>query len=175
MNIFPHYSQSFQRILSMIIAALLVNLLPTRVNAEAPISMHGMFDNLSGLSLSESKIKYMDNENGDGNAFNGQVVFILPSFAFEHVSSNFNSDNIFVGIGFANLIQIQTGSGDQGGLWRIRSDLFLPYYFKEGWDDPFFPTYTDSWWEKLCLSLNYTKYNDSKIGRQFQIGIGIGF
>ena len=160
---------------SVIMLVLLIYLMPARVIAEAPISMRGMFDNLSGLSLSANKIKYENSENNGGKAFNGQVVFILPSFAFEHVSSKFNSDNIFVGIGFANLIQIQTGSGDQGGLWRVRSDLFLPYYFKEGWSDPFFPTYVDNWWEKLCLSLNYTEYHDAKIGRQYQIGIGFGF
>lgn len=141
----------------------------------AAIPMHGMFDTLSGFTVSENRLVYLNSENAAGRAFSAQAVLIFPSFAFEHVSSDFSSNNLFIGIGFANLLQIQAGSGDQGSLWRIHSDLFLISYFKQGWDDPLFPTYADDWMEKLCLSLSYTNYSDEKIGRSYQIGLGYSF
>jgi len=156
------------------IAVLLFFLVNTQVQAAA-INMHGMFDTLSGFTVSENRLIYLNSEIAAGRAFTAQAVFIFPSFAFEHVSSDFSSNNLLVGIGFANLVQVQTGTGDQGSLWRIHSDLFLINYFKEGWDDPLFPTYAEDWMEKLCLSLSYEKYSDVNIGQVYQIGIGYSF
>jgi len=164
------------RIFAKLVTALIVGAFyPTFASAESAINMHGMFDTLSGLTVSTNKIYDVGNDKPHGNAFSGQVVFIFPSFAFEHVSSDYSTDNVFLGIGFANLLQIQAGNGDQGSLWRIHSDLFLLSYFIHGWDNPFFPTYVDNWLEKIAFSLSYTAYRDDKIGHQYQIGIGYSF
>lgn len=136
------------------------------------------YDHMGGVIFSVSDVKYKDFDYESDKSYNANLVAFFPSLGFEYVDSELGITNVFLGMGLSNLIQFQVGTGSEGRLTRVRSDLFVFNLFNESENKfPFmFPNRKHAkWFQRLTLSMSLTEYETKYIGKQLQIGVGLTF
>lgn len=141
-------------------------------------SQPGDFDHMGGYIFSVSHVKYEEFNYDGGISYNANFVGFFPSVGFEYIDSDFDITNLFLGIGFSNLIQLQVGTGSEGRITRVRSDLFVFSLFDSSKNEfpLMFPNRKSAkWFDRIAMSVSLTEYEEVNLGRQMQLGFGFTF
>lgn len=137
-------------------------------------SQEATWDHMGGYVFGVNKVNF---DVPSDVAVNVNFVAFFPSVGVEYIHGSNSLSNVFFGLGFSNLIQVQVGTGSEGFVKKIRSDLFLSSLFTSRKSTFSFPLMYPKrknarWFDKLALSLSVTDYNH-KIGTIYQVGIGV--
>ncbi|MES2917560.1 MAG: hypothetical protein V4729_02965 [Pseudomonadota bacterium] len=133
-------------------------------------------DMLSGLVLGAGQAHSRDDETGFGTALFADANYIAP-FLNGGVSYKDFDDNVanaYVGVGISGLLQLQVGSGNQGNVKRVRTDINISRMIDFFGDRPR-NRYNQSFGTRITFTFAAEEYNDDRRFDNFQAGLGLIF
>lgn len=133
-------------------------------------------DTLSGLVVGIGQAHSRDDASGYGSKLFADANYIAP-FLNGGVSYKDFSDhvaNAYVGVGISGLLQLQVGTGNQGNVKRIRTDINISRMVD------FFSgrprnRYNQSFGTRITFTFAGEEYQDDRRFDNFQAGIGLIF
>jgi len=158
------------------LAALLVSLLATLLSAPATA---GPLDPkiLPALLFSAGRVDSRNDDTGVGNGFfldaNYTRTFLNGGVSYKNFGTEDDLANLYVGVGFSKLLQLQAGLSTQGGLvTRVRNDFNLTsiYDFLTGTQRN---RYNTSLGNRLTLTFALEEYKEDDRQDNFHIGVGL--
>lgn len=133
-------------------------------------------DMLSGLVLGVGQAHSRDDATGYGTELFADANYI-HTFLNGGVSYKDFDDNVanaYVGVGISGLLQLQVGSGNQGNVKRIRTDINISRMID------FFAgrprnRYNQSFGTRITFTFAAEEYSDDRRFDNFQAGLGLIF
>lgn len=133
-------------------------------------------DMLSGLVLGAGQAHSRDDETGFGTALFADANYIAPFLngGVSYKDFDNNVANAYVGVGISGLLQLQVGSGNQGNVKRIRTDINISRMIDFFGDRPR-NRYNQSFGTRITFTFAAEEYNDDRRFDNFQAGLGLIF
>jgi hypothetical protein len=154
------------------LGALLLALMCATPSARAEMDP----DMLSGLVVGIGQAHSRDDKPGYGTALIADANYIAPFLNGGVSYKDFDDHvaNAYVGVGISGLLQLQVGSGNQGPVKRIRTDINISRMVD------FFGgrkrnRYNQSFGTRITFTFAAEEYNDDRRFDNFQAGLGLIF
>lgn len=154
------------------LVALLISLL-----LPAPAAVAGPLDPkiIPGLVVAAGRVDSRRDETGKGTGFFMDANYTRTFLNFGGSHKDFSGetiDNVYVGIGFSKLLQLQAGIGTEGVVTRVRHDFNMTsiYDFLTGKQRN---RYNMNLGNRVTFTVAAENYKDDERFDNFHIGFGL--
>lgn len=158
--------------LAVLLVSLLATLLPNHASAR-PLDPRI----IPALLFSAGRVDSRNDASGVGNGFfldaNYTRTFLNGGVSYKNFGLNDDLANLYVGVGFSKLLQLQAGISTQGGMvTRVRHDLNITSIsdFITGTRRN---RYNTSLGNRLTLTFALENYQNDDRQDNFHIGVGL--